>query len=312
MKAFYRVALQRLSMRVLGAVGLGTALCGCVHIGPPKSVSIPRSTTVKPLVPAGVLQKQTLSRYSMVSPIVETHCAYGQPVAKTVPGKSEYVHRLGYDLLHSAERKTPFWVCERYTRKSLVGNYDRGSVKFEADPELQLAKAEIGDYDDRTAKKLQIGHMAPAASHASSNQTMIDTFYLSNAVPQNVSLNQGRWARIEECARNLTPVAGYTWVISGPAYSADGTARYLGDGVAVPDFVWKIVMLETREGELSSWAVLFPNAKLENEWTSYVVSIDEIEQASGLDFFSEMDDESEVALEGATDVPVCPKDRPWG
>ena len=47
----------------------------------------------------------------------------------------------------------------------------------------------------------------------------------------------------------------------------------------------------------SSIAFIFPNEKCENEMEDYIVSIDEIEAETGLDFLDVLEDSVEDALE---------------
>lgn len=251
----------------------------------------------------------------------QTHCAFGRPISRPGIdfGPTETVWREGYDLLHSADLKTPYWVCETYTRSSLEKNYDRGSLKFVADPELQLARAVPTDYVGSSQftigsllAPIDIGHMAPAESHTRTEQRVIDTFYLSNGVPQNASMNRGLWARVEECARLTTPSRGKSWVISGPMHYTDRDVRdvpvsTIGDGVVVPTHTWKIVLSERSNEQFQAWAVVVPNEKPSPGWEydDFAASIDDIEDATGFDFFPELPTALASTIEGEVHTVLC-------
>lgn len=48
------------------------------------------------------------------------------------------------------------------------------------------------------------GHMAPAADMANNEQAMRESFFMTNICPQDASLNEGGWARLEEKVREWT------------------------------------------------------------------------------------------------------------
>lgn len=243
-----------------------------------------------------------------------SHCPMGDPVQRPGLdfGPTETVARAGYRLLHSADLKTPYWVCETYTARSLRSVYDRGGLKFSADPTLQLAHAVPADYKGSSKYMtrrgrdfpIHIGHMAPAAAHASTAQRMIDTFYLSNAVPQHAAMNGGQWARLEACARTTGPVSGPKWVISGPMIYTEADVReitvdVIGNGVVVPTHTWKILVYRSPDGELKAWAAVMPNGPLPegSQLQDFVASIDEIEDATGFNFLPELEVVEQRALE---------------
>ncbi len=65
--------------------------------------------------------------------------------------------------------------------------------------------------------------------------------------------------------------------------------------VSVPQYYYKILYSTKDGGQILAY--LLENAKLEGEPNDYIVTVDEIEKMSGLDFFPEIRDEEN--LEGA-------------
>lgn len=250
-----------------------------------------------------------------------TQCPFGEPVPRRGLnfGDTERVVRAGYALLHSADLKTPYWVCETYTTASLRSNVERGSLSFKADPQLRLARAVSRDYAGSSQHRtragpfpIDIGHMAPAEAHSSSASRMQDTFYLSNAVPQHRSMNRGQWARLEACARTTGPVRGAKWVISGPMVYTERDVAFvtvdtIGDGVVIPTHTWKILVYRTPADELRAWAAVMPNEVLpENaQLDDFATSIDAIEDATGFDFLPRLDAAEQRRLEGTVQPIPC-------
>lgn len=250
-----------------------------------------------------------------------SRCPFGEPVPRRGLdfGATERVVRAGYALLHSADLKTPYWVCERYTTRSLQHNVEREGLSFKADPALRGARAVPADYAGSSQHRtraglfpIDIGHMAPAEAHSSSAQRIADTFYLSNAVPQHRAMNRGQWARLEGCARTTGPVRGSKWVISGPMIYTARDVRFItvdtiGDGVVIPTHTWKILVYRAPAGDLRAWAAVMPNEVLpENaQLGDFVASIDAIEDATGFDVLPDLDGREQATLERVVHPIPC-------
>ncbi|MDR7069780.1 DNA/RNA endonuclease G (NUC1) [Pseudoxanthomonas japonensis] len=263
------------------------------------------------------------ARAALAAPasVAITQCPFGEPVPRRGVefGPTERVVRAGYALLHSADLKTPYWVCETYTTSSLRNNVERGSRLFKADPQLRLARAVPGDYSRSSQHRtraglfpIDIGHMAPAEAHSSSESRIADTFYLSNTVPQHRSMNRGQWARLEACARTTGPVRGAKWVISGPMIYDERDVAFvtvdtIGDGVVIPTHTWKILVYRTPDDVLQAWAAVMPNAVLpeNSQLDDFAVSIDAIEDATGFDFLPRLSAAEQRRLEGTVRPIQC-------
>lgn len=87
------------------------------------------------------------------------------------------------------------------------------------------------------------------------------------------------------------------WIITGPVY--DDEKECLACGVEIPDEFYKIVLdVEEQTGKPRAVGFIMPNEKKVKEpLTTYLVSVDEVEKKTGLDFFSKLDDEVESQLE---------------
>src|SRR5687768_12107491 len=98
--------------------------------------------------------------------------ATGVPFVRAAAGDGTILCRDGYLLLHSSERKTPYWVAERLTSANFEGPGDRKAQgdPFAKDPDLEAAGVPAAAPGDYLGKKSRIqkrsfdrGHMAPAA-----------------------------------------------------------------------------------------------------------------------------------------------------
>ncbi|HEY3031635.1 MAG TPA: DNA/RNA non-specific endonuclease, partial [Bradyrhizobium sp.] len=123
----------------------------------------------------------------------------------------------GYITGHNNRTKTPDWVIERLTSDLVKKLHDRPGVKFRADPALEgKARAVPADYEK---SGYAIGHQAPSADFTGREQFMRDTFFFSNAVPQEgIGFNTGVWSGLERLVRTLAEQRSPLFVITGPVY----------------------------------------------------------------------------------------------
>lgn len=155
------------------------------------------------------------------------------------------------------------------------------------------------------------GHMAPnyAISHLYGRTGQADSFLMTNVSPQKPRLNQQLWQHLEEMEiKRFASLFGKVWVITGPVFS--GAAERLSSDwrVEIPDAFYKIYITEAIPGK-PSVALAFLISQTVNgkePLSQFVTSIDNIEAQTGLDFFEQLDDRTEAALEAA----VLP--QPWG
>ncbi len=224
----------------------------------------------------------------------------------------------GYVLAHNSRTKTPDWVIERVTRSIAEGTATRPSVKFQQEPSLPASAPGAVDKDYQ-GSGFDRGHQAPSADFKSSADLMADTFFLSNAVPQEGrGFNQSIWRKLEDLVRKLAINRGELYVITGPVYqerhaihvSADVDAcsnaidlepvdkKAIGDGnVAVPAALFKI-LYDPELGRLNGY--LLPNvdhrerqgARRDLDYLeTYRVGLDSIEQLTGWRFFTMLDEQ---------------------
>jgi endonuclease G len=88
----------------------------------------------------------------------------------------------GFVASYDPRLRNPRWVLERITRDSFTGDGDRFNVQFMEDGAIEERfRARLSDYK---ASGYDKGHLVPAANHKASQQSVVDTFSLTNIAPQ--------------------------------------------------------------------------------------------------------------------------------
>ena len=212
-----------------------------------------------------------------------------------IPGEAGVLLcRKGYLLAHSHDNKTPLWVIEHLTAAKAKANDVQRYNKFQADPDLQKGdRAELNDYRGSGFDK---GHMAPSADMKWDQEAMIQCFYLSNMVPQvGKGMNQGIWKRLEDKVRTWAINRGELFIYTGPIYRGTDRKTIGTYEVGVPTHLYKIIY-DPNANE--SIAFIMPNETLiSSDMPLYIVTIREVEEETGFDFLSALDQQTQDDIE---------------
>lgn len=147
------------------------------------------------------------------------------------------------------------------------------------------------------------GHLAPnyaiAAVHGRNAQ--VDTFLMSNMTPQRPNLNRQLWQRLEESVMDhFAPRFDRLQVITGPIFPErymDNVFNRVGF-VEVPEAFYKIIVVPDEEAPLALAFIMPQDVRGNEPLDDYLVTIDEIESRTGLNFFPDLAAEREAVLEG--------------
>lgn len=123
------------------------------------------------------------------------------------------------------------------------------------------------------------GHLVSANQMDFSSQSMNDSFFMTNIVPQTESSNTGAWLDTEvltECWREEAPIV----VLGGVIYDNDRNDYFVDShGIKTPDMFWKVLISSERTA-----AFLIPNTKrADRSLDRYAVSVNKVEKAIGLE-----------------------------
>jgi len=197
-----------------------------------------------------------------------------QPDDITVLDRGEFV--VGW----SPSLRRPVWCAYHVTPNPLYETGKRPSFTKDRAAANSPAPSDYGrgGYDR--------GHMVP--NHAIESRYGKDeqrkTFLMSNIAPQTPALNRGVWRNVEHRIADFWPARyGEIWVVVGTIPGA-GHETVSGTDIEVPGKFFQLVVAQ--EGmEVRALAVLLDQNVSWREWAARsIVSIDELEEASGLDF----------------------------
>ena len=122
---------------------------------------------------------------------------------------------------------------------------------------------------------------------------------MSNICPQDHNLNTGRWNDLENKCRTWARKYNKVYVACGPVYQGKRN-EYIGKRrVKVPDAFFKVILINDTRKQ-AALGFYFENKECTLPLKEYLLSVDEIEKLTGLDFFSALPDDLENRLEKET------------
>ncbi len=248
---------------------------------------------------------------------IDVHLTFGNPSnAQNNTGTPDnyLMEKPELSMSYNRSKATPNWVSW-HLADEWVGSLTRIDT-FRADPAVPADWYRVTQLDYSNSG-FDRGHMTPNADRDKETSTPINqaTFLMSNMIPQSPDNNQGPWADLENYLRTLLP-ANELYIVAGGAGSggtgSNGfTTTINGGKIAVPAQTWKVVlMLPKASGDdvarvtagTRTLAVVMPNVQgiRNNDWSTYITTVDAVEALTGYDFFANVSDAVENAIEAGT------------
>ncbi len=198
--------------------------------------------------------------------------------AQAPASRGVVVEHTYYSLSYSEPDEQAEWVYYHLTPELLAGTAKR-TDDFRPDPKVASGSATLDDYRGSGYDR---GHLCPAASMSRSHEAISESFFMSNMSPQAPSFNRGMWKKLEEAVRSTASADSVVYVVCGPILSEPmGTIG--ANKVSVPNSYYKVLYSPKRSAMIG---FVMPNKKLAGAISDYVVSVDRVEELTGIDFFA--------------------------
>jgi endonuclease G len=160
------------------------------------------------------------------------------------------------------------------------------------------------------------GHICPSADRLSSFETNYQTFYITNMQPQYMNFNgsnrdpsinqRSPWYRLEDRVRTWASSCDTLYVCKGGTIDkSEHILQYLTDKIVgknkipVPKYFFVAIFGKkgTTYKAVGFWMEHLANYESQISLSIYAKSIDELEELTGIDFFCNLPDNIEDAVE---------------
>lgn len=217
-----------------------------------------------------------------------------------------------YSVCYDVDRHISHWVAYPIFKKVYETPVLSRVNDFNYDPNDQLPVIPTRDQQyigtggngrGYGAKGYDRGHMLPQASRYNNYEPNRMTYYGTNMMPQNSTLNQNIWASLEGKVRGWGGLQTYDtlYVVTGAAFKSTKTIDNANGPIAVPSHCWKVLLRQRgnqnrqisqfKADELKAIGFVFSNddAGAATSIESAVRSVKEIEELTGFKFFRNLD-----------------------
>lgn len=234
--------------------------------------------------------------------------------------KSTNNYGVTFSLEWSNSKIANRWTCYTFHE----GNNDKNTTRkddFKVDTELpEATRSTLGDYSGSGYSR---GHLCASSDRLCSEEQNKQTFFLSNMQPQWQSHNSGIWNRLEEqvqkwggcvVANQQYSIICDTLYVVKAATIADVTingstsvgvyTQKCNDRLPVPKYFYMALLARTGNTykALAFWTNHTNDAQSNTSISSCVITVDELERRTGIDFFCNLPDDIENAVESAVDT----------
>lgn len=234
--------------------------------------------------------------------------------------KSTNNYGVTFSLEWSNSKIANRWTCYTFHE----GNNDKNTTRkddFKVDTELpEATRSTLGDYSGSGYSR---GHLCASSDRLCSEEQNKQTFFLSNMQPQWQSHNSGIWNRLEEqvqkwggcvVANQQYSIICDTLYVVKAATIADVTingstsagvyTQKCNDRLPVPKYFYMALLARTGNTykALAFWTNHTNDAQSNTSISSCVITIDELERRTGIDFFCNLPDDIENVVESAVDT----------
>lgn len=197
----------------------------------------------------------------------------------------------GFTVSFNKDNRTPNYVAWELLGSEIVYGVDR-SNNFWQDTDIEGCPAHY----DYSYSGYDRGHLCPAADQKWSQEAMNDCFVMANMCPQDHSLNAGAWNTLENKERQWAQRDSALVIIAGPIYTPSDNQRIGDIGVRVPSAFFKVLLAPYIKNPRAI-AFVYPNMTSPGNMQDYAMSVDNLEEITGFDFFSALPDDIENKVE---------------
>ena len=214
-----------------------------------------------------------------------------------------------YSLEYSYKYKHSYWIAYRFDNTT-GGNVGRNEA-YKPDPELPSQYA--AKHNDYTNSGYTRGQLCASSDRQYSKEANQQTFYMSNISPQSGNgFNQSGSAwntgedKVQAWGYNISRSTDTLYVVKGGTIGEGMIKGYIKNEIAIPKYFFMAVLFRSGDN-YKAIGFYMPHENLKDDPDKkdpkkYLMSIDALEQETGIDFFHNLPDNIENTVEATYNV----------
>ena len=214
-----------------------------------------------------------------------------------------------YSLEYSYKYKHSYWIAYRFD--NTTGRNVGRNEAYKPDPELPSQYA--AKHNDYTNSGYTRGHLCASSDRQYSKEANQQTFYMSNISPQSGNgFNQSGsvWNtgedKVQAWGYNISRSTDTLYVVKGGTIGEGMIKGYIKNEIAIPKYFFMAVLFRSGDN-YKAIGFYMPHENLKDDPDKkdpkkYLMSIDALEQETGIDFFHNLPDNIENTVEATYNV----------
>jgi len=213
--------------------------------------------------------------------------------------KSTEQYGITFSLEWSYADKANRWTCYQMHAGNKAKNITR-SGDFQEDPEIPAEyRSTKADYSRSGFSR---GHLCPSADRLCSKEQNEQTFFLSNMQPQYQNHNGVIWLNFENKIREWADNCDTLYVVKAATIRSDQVyAEKCNGQLPVPKYFYMAILQYDKASDtyqaMGLWTEHTNVSVSKADFKDYAISIDDLEQRTGIDFFCNLPDDIEEQAE---------------
>ena len=218
---------------------------------------------------------------------------------------------LNYCLEWDHNKQATRWVCYKMYNATNESNWARSNWvngdPWDYDPDV-VQNEQQATYNELSGTNPPLtnstyyekGHILASADRLCSSEANKQTYYMTNIYPMVHNFNVGAWATLEGRVRTWAKQADTLYVCKGGTIdNANQILGYTKGGHIVPKYFYMALL--SKKGNTLKAIGFYLQHTDPTSWEApreYAVTIDELEQKTGIDFFCNLPNDIENQVEG--------------
>jgi len=227
-------------------------------------------------------------------------CLMGVPVIAqqyelpATGAREQLVKHTLFTLSYNEGYELPSWAAYQLTpeQAKATGTFKE---KYVEDPLVTTGSPSLKDYKDAG---FIMGQLVPPEDMFTSPQAVTETFLTSNTVPQKPAFNKNVWKLMERLIREWAKEGNTLYIVAGPVLTDAPFGTFGPNKISIAERYYKVVL--DVNGERAIAFIIRSNVATGTP-RAFAISVDELEQITGIDFFPALPNDLENKVESSKD-----------
>ena len=217
------------------------------------------------------------------------------PYLPNVEPREILVQHTAFSMSYNTSYVLPSWVAYKLTKDMMVPGKE-AKAKYIPDPDISDRKADKKDYK---GSSYIMSQLVPVEDMLFSEKAQEETYYMSNIIPQKMAFYKYIWSELTKLTHRWVSETSALYIVTGPVLKDAPFGTIGEDKVSVPERYYKVILDKDNNRAIG---FVFNNNMSSRTIERFAMSVDKVEEITGIDFFPGLEDDQVKQMEGTLDL----------